>query len=334
VFTGFDPFEGFIVLPESLNRYGYVSGNPSTHVDPSGLQGGFENIFRRYGGGMAAAGGGIALGIALAQALREFGGEIVEGIKIDELLDLPHYAWRPEEESEPESAPTLPPLPFTFRVTVTPETTITSAVTATSTATATPTPTCTPTLTSTPTSTPEPQKPIVLDLGPGLSVLEVYNLIAHYRGRARVIAIDSVKGYVDNLRFDFAANIPNDLEVLWDTYSKPNILKKRGYDCAIAAFSINPGLVGHRYVATAVENLVCAGGTIYVVSDIRERFESIKQGLEGLVNFTFTSPPTIPRDCIENPHNENCASDYGEFGPGIGFPPYARLSYVIWAVKR
>lgn len=36
-FISRDPFEGFLELPLSLNKYGYVEGNPINAIDPSGL---------------------------------------------------------------------------------------------------------------------------------------------------------------------------------------------------------------------------------------------------------------------------------------------------------
>lgn len=188
-----------------------------------------------------------------------------------------------------------------------------------------------------PTPTQQP-KPIVLDLGPGGNITgEVIPLINHYRGQAKVVAIEILAQDAQALRGTMALlnEIPDNFDVIHGNFNEPDVLSRNGYGCASVAFAIGPGPTGYTEVANAVRNLVCPGGSIYVVTELQSRFDTIVTGLQGQVEFLFQSPPQIGKRCISNPYGTGCVAG---FSPGIiGFDSMhidESENYVLWARKH
>jgi hypothetical protein len=167
-----------------------------------------------------------------------------------------------------------------------------------------------------PTSTPEPEKPIVLDLGPGQNLLgEILPLVGYYNERATVVAIDKDTLALQTLA-DSAGISSSDLVLIEGDYQSPSILSEHGLFCANAVYALWPDSSGERKIPAAIQNLVCSGARVLVVSELDFRRDRIADALLGTVDLQSLDTTT---SCIQNPILASCADYYGALGMNIGF---------------
>ncbi len=311
--------------PVELNRYVYVANSPINAIDPTG-----HMLMENFGLG------GLNFGKVVAVATVIFG---IATVLIAVSALVPHVEpkiWEPQID-----VPSLPRVKSWEDIT-----NMRPIWTATPTSTPKPGPNPTPEPTGTLpppiptlTKTPEPGKPIVLDLGPGMNISgEILPLIAYYKPQGiKVVAIEQEVENLAGLKA-LESSMPNDFSVISGSFTDSSILSSNGYGCAQAAFSLWPGYdyggyQGFAGVPTAINNLVCSGGYVHVISEVPSRFDYIANVSTGFVDWQFRSP--VSQLCVKNPVSPGC-SGYSAFSIPVGFNSEhnAKQNYALIGRKK
>jgi len=136
------------------------------------------------------------------------------------------------------------------------------------------------------------------------------------------------------------ASMPDDFDIISGSYTESDILSRHGYTCAMAAFSLWPGADykgdgGYKGIPTAINNLVCPGGYIHVITEVDTWFDFIVNGLANTVDIEFKSPPTLWPSCVRYPLSSGC-SEYSSVGIPVGFDSYhiGSENYALIGKKR
>ncbi len=301
--------------PVELNRYVYTANNPVNLVDPSGHQAmvgyGLSTLFKAIKNTAIIITVGVGIAVVISAVYRLIGTqELTWTWQRILALEERQSQFDPDENRNPTPYPPGWPDPRTPAPTPDQSTPI-----------------------------PDPEKPIVLDFGPGMNVDgEIMPLLNYYRPLGvKVVAIDVDPDKVAYLKLRLASEIPYNFDILEGTFNDPSILSRNGYQqCAIGAFALWPDGDGEASLPGAINNLVCPGGYVQSITEIKYRYENIAKWLQGSVSITSVQNP-VSVACIGNPLMPKCA-DYRSATLGIGFiSPYITndpYNYVVVGTKR
>jgi len=179
------------------------------------------------------------------------------------------------------------------------------------------------------TETQRPQKPIVLDLGPGWNAYNsMVPLIEHFRQQnVKVIGIDNINAAALNVTLMSLYPVGSELyHVIDGDYTNPNILARNGYNCASMAYAFWPDVNGENDLPLAAQNLLCSGGKIRIISEQKNRIDTLEASLGRFMNVTVLKG-SYSADCLSV---STCSPI--RIGVTSGFS--SDSNYILTATKR
>jgi hypothetical protein len=153
-------------------------------------------------------------------------------------------------------------------------------------------------------------------------------LIEHFRQQnVKVIGIDNINAAALNVTLMSLYPVGSELyHVIDGDYTNPNILARNGYNCASMAYAFWPDVNGENDLPLAAQNLLCSGGKIRIISEQKNRIDTLEASLGRFMNVTVLKG-SYSADCLSV---STCSPI--RIGVTSGFS--SDSNYILTATKR